>query len=201
MGSLSLIAPVGVGLLGGAVALYLGSLIVRPLIGDTRGLSYRWKLKKRQRLMQLADEAVESEKIPQAVLLLKGAFYLFSDYPEPRFIDQTITHNLETLGRIVALFEQRSIHGSNLPVVEGLIQSRGELLRSAFEISTTKERVKVRQAEKGKEAPEWAFEEFSKKLAEILDRLETNRKSLESQLDRLFSELDKGPAGSEITYH
>ena len=51
--------------------------------------------------------------------------------------------------------------------------------------------------------PEWAFEEYQKKLAVFVDQLDTNRKSIENQLDKVFLSLSAAPikAEEEIIYH
>ena len=108
---------------------------------------------------------------------------------------------MHILSRIIGVAKSHSRQIEHLPVVEDLLTSRETLLTIHIEHLATRDNLRARRQRDKKETPTWAIAEFSKKIDEIVDKLATNRQSLESQLDRVFEDLARLPVGDEVTYH
>lgn len=162
----------------------------------------RRKLHAKERLLAQADELIAREQWPETFSTLRAAFFLEPIKRDISLVERMVSHHLNVLGRIVEFTGRHSSRISNLPVVEDLLLNRAQLLRSHFEVRHSKRSVHKRTREKGREAPEWVEAEYRRKLREIDERIAVNRRSLESQLDRLFAELEQVQhAGSNVTYH
>jgi hypothetical protein len=108
---------------------------------------------------------------------------------------------MNILSRVIGIAKSHARHLESLPVVEDLLASRESLLNAHIEHLAARNNLQQRRRRDRKETPAWAISEFSKKIDDILDKLSTNRHSLESQLDRMFDDLRKLPEGEGVTYH
>ena len=201
MGYIDIISASLLAILSLALLFYFVRIVFSSITFDLRGFANRMRLQRKEKTLAGADLAIEAGELERARALLRDAFFLGGEFESFGFLDKVNNHNLEILGRILTLTESHASHFNNLPIVEGLLQSRLELYRSLIEAAQTKAKLKERQKTKGKEAPDWACGEFARKVAEIRDRLESNRKSLESQLDELFADFKKIAPANHITYH
>ena len=204
--NLSLILPALVfGALGALIILFVLKILLLAVIGNPLSWIEKQRLAKKERLLAQSDQFQRQDLTEQSLALLKQSFYLDAIRFNFSLVDLSGNHNLGVLARLVAISEQRSIHIVNLPLVEGLIASRHELLRSLFEIKDTLHKLRNRQKEKlqqtGKSSPDWALSEFSKKLTEVKTKIDANRQALEAQLNILFVSLQSTSGSSEITYH
>ncbi len=79
----------------------------------------------------------------------------------------------------------------------------GELLRENLETFRSKSELVKKQKEKGRTVPEWAKSEYEKRLADLEERVATNRKSIESTLHDLLVSLfaENRAREGDVTYH
>ena len=92
----------------------------------------------------------------------------------------------------------------DLPIIEGLFVYRLELLRAYSETRQQQQllRKKIQSEEGNKSNLSWAEEEFNKKNEDLVDKLQTNRRTLESKLESLYKIiLSKASRSDEITDH
>lgn len=176
-------------------------LVVDSIGGDVRALPGAVKLKKRTKGLAAADALVDEGKLKEAATALHGAFLLDQVEGDEAFLDKVNNHNLSVLARFVNIAEKRETHIANLPLLEELLVSRHELLRGLQDISYHRRKLKEKRREKGQETPQWAEGEFERKQAETLDRLETNRKSIDTQIKDLIKNLSKDQSNARVTYH
>lgn len=180
---------------------YFFRVLLANLHANPRGLSERWSLKKKERILLMADEQIQAGKLDRATSLLREAFFAEHIKSDPTLIDRAHNHHMEILGRILTLSEKLGAQISNIAVVEGLFQSRADLMRAYLDISKSQEALDERRREKGQATPEWALAEFTKRLDDVKDKLKTNDRSLASQLEVLFASLASVGRSGEVTYH
>lgn len=188
-------------LFGLVILLLVLRVVIEALVGDPRSFPDRWKLRRKERLLLLADECASAPSPERCFELLRGAFFLDHTSLGAPFIDKIYNHHLAILGRLVTLAEQRNKHLANLPVVEDLLQTRVALLKTFVDKLATKSSVARRRRQKGQETPGWAMQEYSRAIQQLKDQIATNRQALDSQLDKLFESLHKIAEGDEVTYH
>lgn len=176
-------------------------VVLQAAIGDPRAWSERWKLRRKMRWAEEADSFIEQELFPNALPLLKQSFFLDPIRFQHEMVKLSHNHNLAVLGRLVVIAEKLSAPTSNLALIEGLLQSRNEILESYFETALLRAKIRSERAEEGKETPEWSENEFAKKLNSASDKIITNRKTLISQIDELTTALAEAKSQSSITYH
>ncbi|MBN8547693.1 MAG: hypothetical protein J0M12_00110 [Deltaproteobacteria bacterium] len=190
-----LLAACSVALIG-----YLLWSIFGSLFSGGLGWAYRQKLARKERALAAADVLIKNGSFLEALPILKEAF-LFDQVPRnPVLIEGISHHHLSIVSRLIAISERTSSHIPNLAVVEDLLSTRSQLQRTLFEALEAKKSLKRRRKEK-KELPQWALAEYENKAKETLDRLETNRKSLNNKLAEIFSALASAPSSQEVTYH
>lgn len=185
-----------------AIALigFLSWSIFHSLFSGSLGWVHRQKLARKERLLTAADVLIKSGSYSEALKLLKEAF-LFDQLPRtPVLIEGISHHHLSILSRLIAVSERTSSHVPNLAVVEDLLSTRSQLLRNLHEANEAKRSLRKRRKDK-KELPEWAVAEYENKAKEALDKLQTNRKSLDNKLSEIFSALSSTPPAHEVTYH
>jgi hypothetical protein len=176
--------------------------LLRFIQGDFREISGRFRLKRKRKLLVMADSLVERQEYASAIPLLKGAMMLDELSGSEQFIEQIHQHNLFILARLAALSETIGQRIDNLPLIEELLLSRGELLRMHREVYVSHQSFKARRQMRGANKATWADDGFSKKIADLLERLETNRRSIDAQCDLAFQQiLSPKRNESEITYH
>lgn len=165
-----------------------------------RGVPERIRIYQHSKTLSKVDALIEQGNFPVALTELRGALLLAHIKSGPELIDQSVHLNLAVLSRILSLSERAGAHLENLAVVEDLVQSRGQLLTSYFEAQRDRRVFKSRRSSAGKDAPEWAIAEFTRRVDELKDRIDTNSRSLQMQLDELLRDVTKGSQAS-VTYH
>lgn len=202
MQSLDIFPAVVFGLLGAVLIVYFVKVIFGGLITDSGSWIEKYRIKQKEALIPRADLYIKAGEFEQACQLLRDAFYLGSSKGDPGLVDRSSNHNLAILGRVIHISERLSTHLDNLPIVEDLLLSRGQLIKSLSERRTAHAALrKKRRAEGSGREQAWAKHEFNKQLDELRDKIETNQKSLESQLSRLFAALGGARKRDEVTYH
>ena len=163
-------------------------------------LPNRFALNRRVRSISQADLLKRQGNLAAAAKLLRSALY-FESPGRSAFIDTVHNHNLSIISRLVSLNDEGISHFTNLPIIEGLIQTRADLTRNLIELREQRRALKSRRKQNNRNTPAWALNEFERRAAELSDRLKTNQRSLDSQLDILMSELLTPRGNPEITYH
>lgn len=176
-------------------------LALGPLIGDPRSFRDRFKLRRKKQVIERIDQLLQQNQLKQAGEGIRESFFLDPRRPDRALIDQIATHHLEALNRLVALSDRYSRHLSGLPLLEDLLLTRSDLLRSQFDVSQTRRELSARKLSSGHRSPDWARNEFSKKLLDITDRLTTNRRTIENQVRELLDSLHESPEPDHVTYH
>ena len=187
-------------LLSTACVLTVFWIIAKSIPVEWHTIARRLALSRRVRLIAQADALKRQGNVAGAAKLLRSAIYLESP-TRPSFIDAVHNHNLSIISRLVSLNDEGISHFTNLPIIEGLIQTRADLLRNLFELREQRKALKSRRKQNNRSTPAWAMNEFERRADELIDRLKTNQRSLDSQLDVLMSELLSPRGSSEITYH
>lgn len=198
MQGLSLLAPILLGAFGLALIVALLRILFASLLGDTVGFFERMRLKQKEGLLSRADVYIKSGDYEAAASFLKGAFCLDPLKRDPRAIERLSNHHLALLGRIVGIADRFSLHLDNLAIVEDLLLSRSQLLKTLLDKRVARDLASKKRRGNG---PDWAVAEFDSQIKELQDRVSTNRKSLESQISKLFSALVTSRRADEVTYH
>jgi hypothetical protein len=201
MDALELIPAIVLSGIGTFFVVLIARSILSALPFSLRGLPERVRLRRKQALLAQADQAIERSAFAQACSALRGAFYLDSIRIAPEMIDRVNNLHHAVLGRLVIVSEKGGGLLANLPVVEDLLIRRGELLKELGDTRRARSGVSRRRREKGRGSSDWALSEYDRKIDELVEKLTTNRQSLERQLDTLFQSLRKAPSSSEVTYH
>ncbi len=188
------------------IIVYLAGSILSGFFGSTPKLKlgqrlFGWRFRRFEKALKGAEQAIEDKKISTASTLLRDAFCLESGFAFSKEFEKLNTHNFSVLSRVVSLYEDTDIHLPNLPVVEELLQSRYDLMRAYIETTQTRIRIKLKDSEKQKSSPQWAFDEIDGKLKDLSEKLDTNRLSLISQIDSLFRSLRDSTDQTNIQYH
>ena len=203
MGTASLISALLLGLVGLMAILFCLKLLFSGLLGPGGGLVQRARIRYREKLVEDADRLIGLGDLEAAGLLLRKAFYPEGAGSDLQLIERLSNLNLSILGRIVAIAEKRAQHIENLAIVEDLILSRAQLMRAVIEKKTLLQGARSAAAEHDPAArkPEWVKLQFARLYAEVKDRLDTNQRSLESQLDLLFDNLKRSDQAQQVPYH
>lgn len=200
MAALTLLPALMLGALGLVLISGILAVLLRASVGDWRALWEGGRIKRRERILLQCDEALAKGDFDAIRRDLRQAFFFDIVSSSSAIVERLNHHHFAVLGRIVAVAEKRAGHLSNLAVVEDLLQTRSFLLRTHLEAFQSIRQIR-RKSRFGKKTPEWAMQEFEKKLIETLDRLKTNRQSLITQLDDLFKGLGDLPSEDQVTYH
>jgi hypothetical protein len=188
-----------------AVALGVLYILLRSIGGAISGDPRQWfealKVRRRERGLVVADELMRTNHRLEALRKLRAAFF----FEHPVFFQSTIerihAHHMNILSRLLGDAHGRRHQIDNLPIIEDLLASREHLLAGYIEHVAARHNLAARRRRDHKETPAWAIAEFSKKIEDIVDRLNTNRHALESQLDSLIDTLRRIPETEEVTVH
>lgn len=165
-------------------------------------------IKKTDSLEKVDDFILKNDNV-SAINVLKTTFHFdISSFDleskDANFIENIHIHHMSALSRVVTLFDNADLRIDDLPIIEGLFVYRLELLRAYSETRQQQQllRKKIQSEEGNKSNLSWAEEEFNKKNEDLVDKLQTNRRTLESKLESLYKIiLSKASRNDEITYH
>ena len=190
------------GLVGAWIILYTIKIFLSAILGNPWDWFERQKVAKKERLLAAGDVFFQSKNFPQALESWKSAIYLDSLRHQPGLVETVLNLNLNVLSRLVSLSEKQGRHILNLARVEDLFATRGELMKTFCDTKNTLHKLRHRKKDtKSAGAPDWALQEFSKKHAEIKQKIAVNRDNLESELKCLFDSFSGLTAERQITYH
>lgn len=201
MSSLSLILAACFGITGMLLCAIILRVFYEALIGPQKGWTERWKLRQREKQLHIIDGILESGDISLSLKQLRQIIFFDLIKHDPDLVERVSALHFGVLNKLMALSHLRDQHVPELVVLEDLFSSRTLLLRTWGETIATRNSLMRKRNNK---MPGWAFDEYQKKLAEFTDQLDTNRKSIESQLDKVFNTLSsQSPAAAkeEIVYH
>lgn len=190
----------------GITGILLCAIILRvfyeALVGPQKGWAERWKLRQREKQLSLVDAMIESGDIASSFKQLRQVLFFEIIRHDNDLVERVSALHFAVLNKLLALSHLKNKQIPELVVLEDLFSSRTSLLRSWIEAVTTRNSLMRKRNNK---MPEWAFDEYQRRLSDFSDQLTTNRKSIESQLEKVFTSL-KSPASSsseedEIVYH
>ncbi|RMG41190.1 MAG: hypothetical protein D6719_09010 [Candidatus Dadabacteria bacterium] len=191
------------GLVGLLVILFIVKAVFGPLFYSLSGWRERSRFSACRNYFKALDSLADSSQIAEIRSAAGRAFYLDIVKKNPGILETIYNHNLAVLGKIIQICGDSAGPIKSLPVLEDLLRTRRQLNRVYFEKLALKQKLnkKKTSASTKKEPPEWAKQEFNKQIKDILDKLQTNRSSIASQLEALFKEFSAAGSGSDVTYH
>lgn len=200
MSSLSLIVAACFGLTGVLLCAIILKTFYEALVGPQKGWTERWKLRQREKQLGLVDALIESSNLPGAFKQIRQTIFFDVVRHDAELIERVSSLHFGVLSKLMALSNSRGSHIPELVVLEDLFSLRTALLRSWAEAISSKNNLLRKRQNK---MPDWAFEEYQKKLGEFSDQLDTNRKSIETQLDKILLSFTAPQAKreDEIIYH
>lgn len=201
MQPVELIVALTLTIIGLLIILALIKVMFGGLFGGWAQWFDRYKIRQKETLLERSDVYLKAGDFESVVTFLRGSFLLDHVKSELKLVERMHNHHMAALGRILMLAERYTIHLETLPVVEDLLVTRSQLLRSFIEKSRARKTLRSGSGERPRTAPRWAVNEFDSQLADIREKLATNRKSLDSQIEKLFSNLGNLRRVDEVTYH
>lgn len=200
MSLLSLLVATSFGIAGALFCAIIIRILYEALIGPQKGWSESWKIKQRERLLSQIEKSLDQADLPNSFKLLRQTLYFDHLKYNPELIERISSLNFSVLAKIFDLSKTKDINASEIEILEGLFSSRTSLLRSCGEVLISRNSL---LRKRNNDMPAWAFDEYQRKLTEFSEQLDTNRKSIELQLDRIFVSIEKNPASKEeeIVYH
>jgi len=167
-----------------------------------RSFGSQRQIKAQEKLLAEADRHIKGGVLFRALPLLRRAFAIDKTSTDLASIELASNHHQGILERLVDLSHHYDRPLLGLPVLEDLLISRTQLLRTQLELKAARASIKSRIKEKGRSTPQWATSDFDQRLSEVVDRLETNRRSLNGQIDLVFRSLEgASEPTSETTIH
>ncbi len=197
----TIITAIALALLGGAILIFVLYSLYIAVAQDASGLTEKLLLRRKKRWLSEIDILIKSGSNSDACRALRKSLILEHLRSSTECIEGSVQLHMNILARVIMIAERTGATLDNLPVVEDLIHSRGQLLHSYLEALDDKRLFRSRRAKAGKDAPAWAISEFSRKIEEIEDRIKTNSRSLSAQFEELLQALARGDSSSQITFH
>ena len=192
--------------LGAFTVLYLSAALLGAAVPQVKrklsGQAGQWlspkswlansQLARCERLLPTIDEKLKATDTDAVYELIQQAFFFSYQSIDEPLVHRIGAHHGLLVKRIASLARTQSAAHEALPLLDDLIASRTVLLRSLVEVTRKRRSLK---------APGWAKEEYAKKLTELVDRLQTNERAIQSQIDQLFTRTLRGPAAPDQQYH
>jgi hypothetical protein len=174
-----------------AVALVVTGAILSVLFAPVghllHGLGIRLRLAGYTRRLRAVDEYIGLGALPEACTVLEKSLFLGAARGSPEALEAVLQHNLGVLARVVLIAERRNAQLRHLPLVEGLIQARHELM-------VTLDQLRSSRALIGESVTQSSIDESYGRLVE---RLAANRQGLSAQFGELLAELTPGESDKD----
>ena len=196
-----LFAAAILGGLGLALIVALLRLMFASFFGNSGSWLEKYRIKQKENLLERAEVYIKAADFASVSSLLRGAFYLDQIKSDARLVERVHNHHLGILSKIITLADRFNMHLDSLPIVEDLLISRAQLMKTIIEKKAARSTLRKKGSEKNRKTPDWALNEFGSQLLDLRDKLGTNRRSLESQIDKLFTGLASARSPDEVTYH
>ena len=169
---------------------------------DWRNINSQRQIRSQEKLLLEADHHIKGGVLFRALPLLRRAFILEAINSDLASIELVSNHHQAILERLLDLSQHYDRPLQGLPVLEDLLLARAQLLRTGLELKEARETLRSRIREKGRSTPAWATSDFDQKMDDVSDRLDTNKRSLNGQIDKVFRSLEGiDEPTSEATIH
>ena len=204
MNILALIPGMLLGLTALIIIIYCAWLLLRNV--PALKLRGRWEeriLNQRKQILLKARALLKEARYQDCYPLLYQSFVLEHVKSAESMADRVLEHHLAVLNAIIGFSEKYPVSLSNLPVIEELLQVRAALCKAFLESLAAVKKLGSKSADELRSGPppKWAINAFVEKTEELQTKIETNRKSLESEIDKLFHRISHSAELSEVTYH
>ena len=186
------------GISGLALLVALVWAMARPLLPARRLWPDRSALTRKGKIVEEVDRLIEQDNWSKSIELLRAAIYLEDGKLSPDAAEKANQHNLGILTRLLLISEKRKRRLVSLAVVEDLLLSRRDMQRTLAEAIAGRQSL---SRKRGRDVPAWALDEYKRKISDLNDQLVTNRRSLESQFEKLFVELLEAHDPIEVPFH
>ncbi|MCB0318152.1 MAG: hypothetical protein KDD56_05300 [Bdellovibrionales bacterium] len=193
MNSLSLIAPIGLLLIGLASLFYICKIIYSAISKTNFFQTFLRKIHSSK--FDKIDALIEQEKLKEAFFMATEVFIFDISKIKVNNLQALFINNSEVFKRIVKTTEVLNPPVKEIPIIEELISSRASLSKSFVEASLTKSSIKKSNSNKN-----WALDEYNNRINDLKDKLQTNSRSLTVQIDSLKQKMQSSQNES-LTYH
>lgn len=200
MSFMSLLLAASFGIAGLLFSAIIIRILYEALIGPQTGWSESWKVKQREKLLIQIEKSLNQADLPSSFKVLRQTLYFDHLKYNPNLIERISALNFSVLAKIFEIIKNKQINASEIEILEGLFSSRTALMRSCAEVLSSRNGL---LRKRNNNMPAWAFDEYQKKLSDFSEQLDTNRKSIELQLDRISLSFEKNikTEADEIVYH
>ncbi len=166
------------------------------------GFFERARFNRCERIFNASDAAFKQTTSTELSKLVHDILFLNPIYADRLLIDRVHQHHLLILERLIDRADSQASRIPSLPIIEDLISSRAQLLKAFYDANNKYKNLKSRRIFAREKTPAWALSESAKKVNDLFERLETNKRSLLSQLDELIRSLSTAtPSEESVTYH
>lgn len=167
-------------------------------------LTFRLKssLKKKVSNLEIASRLQSQGKFTESLSEIKESFILDIGPWSHQFIEQVTNHHMNALSQLLSMSEKLDHQLTDLPIAEGLLMARSELLKSYSDASKASDNVKKKLKERGTEQQNWAYAEVTRKIEELKDKLATNKRTILTKYDEIAKKLTSTSGnGADFTFH
>ena len=174
-------------------------LMFAPLLKSVAGRKDAMRMNRSADRIAAADRLIAERKYPDAIKLLRGAPVL-EIYENIALLEPVRDLHQNILSRCVQISEEVGSRAENLAEVEQLFNQRDELQSLYLRAKESFRNLKAKREREGKETPTWSKSDFDERVNDIKSELIANGKSLQQDLEKLFSALESARA-EPIVYH
>lgn len=167
-------------------------------------LTFRLKtsLKKKVANLEMAAKLQSQGNYSDALAEIKLSFILDTGPWSHPFIEQVTNHHMNALSQILSMAEKLDQQLTDLPIAEGLLLARSDLLKSFSDASKSADYIRKKLKERGSEQQNWAYAEAARKIDELKDKLATNKRTILSKYDEIAKTLTNTSSNNvDFTYH
>jgi hypothetical protein len=206
MDFLTLIPALLFALTGLVAILILASAFIKSIAGDFNFSPLtRLRTRKLQRYANQLDQArlhFESREYQKVAEAINDSFFIDPPMINLQFLEQVHDHNFDVLAFILHVNQDLPGKLQALPELERLLQNRMQLMRSLAENYLSFDIMKNKRKAEGKQTPDWAISEFSKKIDGLKKDLETNKKETCAAVTLLCKAISNSSSEDKaLTFH
>jgi len=136
-----------------------------------------------------------------ALPLIESAFIFDVDPRSSGSLNNLIEYNQGLFSRLARIVDIKGLEIDNLELLATLLELRGEILKARLVTAQDRSSFFERRSSKGKKTPGWAVNEVNKRLHDIDQKLDINRKTIETQLREIVRLITVSHSPEEIVYH
>lgn len=185
--------------LGLIVIGYLLQSILFPLIGtiNLREYLFQRKIKAADKSFYNACKAFSNGDMKAAFSFIEDSFLFSVSKQNLSYADRISRYNFNVVDKLSEILSDEAEPFEALSILEGLFQSRAELLGSLSDHMTSKGNL----SHWTKRGVFWASDQFERKIEELFDRCKTNERTIRSHLKSMGERFTKKPATTHASYH